>query len=56
MTGPVSAMSLRRTAPELHRPFRLSGLPVLAALAFIFATELLYWAKWPLTGEIILLM
>ena len=56
MTGPVSAMSLRRTAPELHRPFRLKGLPVLAALAFVFATELLYWAKWPLTGEIILLI
>jgi len=29
---------------------------VLAAFAFVFATELLYWAKWPLTGEIILLM
>jgi amino acid transporter len=56
MTGPVSAMGLRRTAPDLHRPFRLKGLPVLAALAFIFATELLYWAKWPLTGEIILLI
>ncbi|MEP7042991.1 MAG: APC family permease, partial [Dokdonella sp.] len=56
LTGPVSAMTLRRTAPDLHRPLRLSGLPVLAALAFIFATELLYWAKWPLTGEIILLM
>jgi amino acid transporter len=56
MTGPVSAMSMRRTAPELHRPFRLKGLPVLAALAFVFATELLYWAKWPLTGEIILLI
>jgi len=56
MTGPVSAMTLRRTAPDLHRPFRLPGLPVLAAIAFVFATELLYWAKWPLTGEIILLM
>jgi amino acid transporter len=56
MTGPVSAMALRRTAAEMHRPFRLKGLPVLAALAFIFATELLYWAKWPLTGEIILLI
>jgi amino acid transporter len=56
MTGPVSAMTLRRTAPDLHRPFRLPGLPVLAAFAFVFATELLYWAKWPLTGEIILLM
>jgi hypothetical protein len=40
----------------VHRPLRLPGLRVLAALAFIFATELLYWAKWPLTGEIILLM
>jgi amino acid transporter len=56
MTGPVSAMTLRRTAAGMHRPFRLVGLPIIAALAFIFATELLYWAKWPLTGEIILLM
>ncbi|MEP7247147.1 MAG: APC family permease [Gammaproteobacteria bacterium] len=56
MTGPVSAMTLRRTAAKMHRPLRLAGLPVISALAFIFATELLYWAKWPLTGEIILLM
>ncbi|URL57712.1 APC family permease [Luteibacter flocculans] len=56
LTGPVSVMTLRRTAPELKRPLRIPGLPILAALAFIFATELLYWAKWPLTGEIILLM
>ncbi|WP_049623585.1 APC family permease [Frateuria defendens] len=56
LTGPVSAMTLRRTAPDLHRPLRLAGLPVLSALAFVFATELLYWARWPLTGEIILLI
>jgi amino acid transporter len=56
LTGPVSVMTLRRTAPELHRPFRLRGLSVLAGIAFIMSTELLYWAKWPLTGEIILLM
>ncbi len=56
LTGPVSATTLRRTAPEMPRPLRLRGLPFIAALAFIFSTELLYWAKWPLTGEIILLM
>ncbi|MFC3650118.1 APC family permease [Dyella humi] len=56
LTGPVSVMTLRRTATELHRPLRVRGLPVLAGVAFIMATELLYWAKWPLTGEIILLM
>ncbi|RAO77026.1 APC family permease [Dyella jiangningensis] len=56
LTGPVSAMTLRRTAPNLHRPLRIPGLPILAGVAFIMATELLYWARWPLTGEIILLM
>jgi amino acid transporter len=56
LTGPVSVMTLRRTAPELNRPFRLRGLPALAGVAFIMSTELLYWAKWPLTGQIILLM
>jgi len=56
LIGPVSALALRRTAERMHRPFRVAGLPVIAALAFIFATELLYCAKWPLTGEIILLI
>ena len=56
LTGPVSALTLRRTAERMPRPFRLAGLPVIAALAFIFATELLYWSTWPLTGEIIVLV
>ena len=56
VTGPISAMTLRRTAPALHRPLRMPALPVFSCLAFIFSTELLYWAKWPLTGEIILLI
>ncbi|MEO8810020.1 MAG: APC family permease [Rhodanobacter sp.] len=56
LTGPVSVMTLRRTAPELHRPFRLKALPVISGIAFIMSAELLYWAKWPLTGQIILLM
>jgi len=56
LTGPVSVMTLRRTAPELHRPFRLRGLPIIAGIAFIMSAELLYWAKWPLTGQIIVLV
>jgi len=56
LTGPISAMTLRRTAQELRRPLYMPGLPILACLAFVFSTELLYWAKWPLTGEIILLI
>ncbi len=56
LTGPVSVSVLRRTAPELHRPLRVPGLMIVAACAFVFSTELLYWARWPRTGEIILLM
>jgi amino acid transporter len=56
LMGPVSALTLRRTAEGMHRPLRLAGLPVIAALAFILETELLYWATWPLTGEVILLI
>jgi amino acid transporter len=56
LTGPVSAMTLRRTAERMHRPLRLKGMPVIAGIAFISATELLYWAKWPLTGEVLLLI
>ena len=56
LTGPVSAMTLRRTAEKMHRPLRLKGMPVIAGVAFIAATELLYWAKWPLTGEVLLLI
>ncbi|MGH8162717.1 MAG: APC family permease [Rhodanobacteraceae bacterium] len=56
LTGPVSVLVLRRTAPEMHRPLRLKALQALAPIAFVLATELLYWAKWPLTGRIILLI
>jgi amino acid transporter len=56
LTGPVSAAALRVTIPDVARPFRVPFLTGVAGLAFVFATELLYWAKWPLTGEIVLLM
>ena len=56
LTGPVSALVLRRTAPEVRRPLRLPYLPAISACAFVLATELLYWAKWPLTGGVILLV
>jgi amino acid transporter len=56
LTGPVSAMTLRRTAPDLMRPLRLPNLSLVACVGFVFSTELLYWAKWPLTGQVILLV
>jgi amino acid transporter len=53
---PISVMVLRRTAPNLHRPLRVAGLPILAPLAFVMATLMLYWARWPHTGQIMLLL
>ena len=51
----------QRDDPAPHRAGSASAVPiggpaVTGRLAFIMSTELLYWAKWPLTGEIILLM
>ena len=56
LTGPVSVASLRRTAPGAPRPLRLAGLNVLAPLAFVFASLLVYWSRWPLNGQIMLLV
>jgi amino acid transporter len=53
---PISVIVLRRTAPELHRPLRVPGLPLLAPLAFVLATLMLFWARWPHTGQIMLLL
>ncbi|MBN3759700.1 APC family permease [Burkholderia sp. Ac-20365] len=56
LTGPISLMALRRAATDIERPLRIGGMSVIAPFAFVCASLILYWAKWPLTGEIILLM
>jgi amino acid transporter len=53
---PISVIVLRRTAPNLHRPLRVPGLPLLAPMAFVLATLMLFWARWPHTGQIMLLL
>jgi amino acid transporter len=53
---PISVVVLRRTAPNLHRPLRVPGLTILAPMAFVLATLMLFWARWPHTGQIMLLL
>src|SRR6204780_3594794 len=53
---PISVIVLRRTAPNMHRPLRVPGLQILAPMAFVLATLMLFWARWPHTGEIMLLL
>jgi amino acid transporter len=52
ITGPVTVMTLRRTGKHLNRPLRLKGLRFIAPCGFIFASLTLYWARWPLTGQV----
>lgn len=42
--GGAGLTVLRRTASELHRPFRLSGASILAPISFIAAGLIFYWA------------
>jgi amino acid transporter len=56
VTGPISVLILRTTAAGMPRPLRVPYLRIIAAAAFVFATELLYWARWPLTGQVIVLI
>lgn len=54
ITGPVTVMTLRRTGKLLYRPIKLKGLSIIAPCGFVFASLTLYWARWPLTGQVLL--
>jgi amino acid transporter len=56
VTGPVAAAALRRLAPDLRRPLQVPGMRIVSLLAFITASLMLYWAKWPLTGQVVFVM
>lgn len=51
--GPVAMGTLRLTAADVDRPFRLKGGHFWPPVAFILASLLLYWSQWPLTGEVL---
>ncbi|MGC8514673.1 MAG: APC family permease [Thermoplasmata archaeon] len=52
LIGGPALRSLRRNATELKRPFKLPGSSILAPLAFIGASLIVYWSEWPLVGEL----
>ncbi|AKA47759.1 amino acid transporter [uncultured archaeon] len=50
IVGGPSLRVLRKHAPELHRPFKLPGSSIIAPIAFIGASLVVYWSGWPLDG------
>lgn len=54
LTGPVTALALRRTSPDARRPIRLPALRLIAPAAFAAAGLALYWTGWPTVGEVLI--
>jgi amino acid transporter len=44
--APLSLGALRRAKPDLPRPYRLPAAHIMAPLAFVLATWIVYWAGW----------
>jgi amino acid transporter len=49
--GPVANGGLRIIAPDTKRPYRVPLARMVNPLAFVLASLLLFWSRWPLTGE-----
>lgn len=56
LTGPTTVISLRKMAPQMHRPFRASMLKFMAPFSFVLASLAIYWAMWPTTAEVIFII
>lgn len=56
LTGPVTVTALRQMAPNFKRPIRLKLLKVMAPLAFVLASLATYWAMWPTTVKVIVVI
>ncbi|MDE2053750.1 MAG: APC family permease [Xanthomonadaceae bacterium] len=44
--APVAVAALRRSAPDMPRPFRVRGFGVLGPLSFVVAALIVYWSGW----------
>jgi amino acid transporter len=44
--APISVAALRRTAPNMDRPFRVSRFRILGPVSFVIAALIVYWSGW----------
>jgi amino acid transporter len=54
--APVTLMALRRNDPDRVRPYRLKGAAVISPVAFILASEIVYWASWQTVEKLLILL
>ena len=53
-SAPLALGSLRRSRPELARPYRLPAARLLAPASFVFATFVAYWSGWQTISTLML--
>ncbi|TAK74147.1 MAG: amino acid permease [Gammaproteobacteria bacterium] len=46
IVGPISLVALRKTQPDVHRPFHLPYAQTIALLAFYICSLLIFWTGW----------
>lgn len=56
VNGPISAIAMRKWKSKTRSPLTIKGLPWISPIAFVVISLVLYWARWPLTGEVIFIM
>ncbi len=54
MIGPVTLAVLRKSAPQLRRPFRLWASSWLGPIAFVIGSMIFYWTGWPTDGILLI--
>ena len=52
----ITNTSLRKTAPEMERPFKTPFLKVMAPLAFVIASMLVYFSGWSTVALLLLIV
>lgn len=52
--GPVSLSVLRKTIPNATRPYRLAGSSVIAPVAFIIGSLIVYWTGWKIDSKLLI--
>lgn len=56
VAGPLAVAGLRYISPEWRSPCRIPGMKLIAPIAFIVISLIVYWSRWPLTGEVLLVV
>ncbi|SMC02136.1 Amino acid transporter [Sulfobacillus thermosulfidooxidans DSM 9293] len=54
--GPISAAVFRRVAPNAKRPVKLGGMNIIAPLAFIGGSFIIYWTGWAVNLPLLIAM